>query len=259
MTQTAHITALRQMPTARRVHANAALLAGGGRALLMQLAHPLVARGVAEHSDFARNPVERLARTLRHMLALVYGDDETIERSLRTVNGLHAQVNGPGYAATDPALLLWVYATLVDTSLRMHALLVRPLGGEEAAAYYSETQAIGAALGIPRDAFPPDPASFHAYVTHMNQTLRVTDEARGLARKLFRPRGLQTPALLGARWLTAAFLPPSLRVQYGMSWGPRRQAVVGASAKLSRVLHPYLPRFVKQTPSFLLPPGTKLD
>src|SRR6186713_3205406 len=108
---------LRNLDAARGVHANAALLAGGGRALLMQLAHPQVAQGVAEHSDFARDPIARLLRTLRLTLALVYGSDADVSRALAAINGVHRHVSGEGYAATDPALLLWVHATLIDTAL----------------------------------------------------------------------------------------------------------------------------------------------
>jgi uncharacterized protein (DUF2236 family) len=171
---------------------------------------------------------------------------------------VHQRVAGPGYAASDPALLLWVHATLIDTSLRMHALLVRPLSDTEAAAYYKDMQRIGEALGIPRDAFPPDVPSFNAYVTAMNQTLQVTDTARSLAREIFRPRGAITPALFVTRALTAGLLPEPLRVQYGLSWGPRRQSALDASARLSRTLHPYLPRLLKQTPAFLLPQGARM-
>jgi uncharacterized protein (DUF2236 family) len=250
--------ALRDLDAARRVHAYAALLAGGGRALLMQLAHPLVAQGVAEHSDFARDPIARLLRTLRLTLALVYGDDAQAERALDAINGVHQRVSGIGYAARDPALLVWVHATLIDTSLRMHAMLVRPLDDAEAAAYYASMQRIGEALGIPQEAFPPDVPSFNAYVATMNATLQVSDTARSLAREVFRPRGAMTPALLATRALTAGLLPESLRIQYGMSWGTRRQAALDASAKLSRAVHPWLPRIVRQTPAFLLPRGAEL-
>src|SRR4051812_31493403 len=205
----------RDLTAARRVHANGALLAGGGRALLMQLAHRLVAHGVAEHSAFMDDPIARLVRTLRLTLTLVYGNEAQVERALDAINGVHRRVAGPGYAASDPALLLWVHATLIDTSLRMHALLVRPLSDTEAAAYYEDMQRIGEALGVPRDAFPPDVPSFNAYVATMNQTLQVSDTARSLAREIFRPRGALTPALFATRSLTAGLLPEPLRVQYG--------------------------------------------
>ena len=251
-------TALRDLDAARRVHANAALLAGGGRALLMQLAHPQVAQGVAEHSDFARDPIARLLRTLRLTLALVYGNDAQVEQALDAINGVHRHVRGPGYAASDPALLLWVHATLIDTSLRMHTLLVRPLSPTEAAAYYEDMQRIGEALGIPRDTFPPDLASFHAYVSAMSQTLQVTDTARALAREIFRPRGLMTPALIAQRQVTAGLLPEPLRRQYNLPWGRHRQTALEAAARVSRTMHPYLPRVLRQTPAFLLPEGAQL-
>jgi uncharacterized protein (DUF2236 family) len=174
------------------------------------------------------------------------------------INGVHQRVAGPGYAATDPALLLWVHATLIDTALRLHALLIRPLSAAEAASYYDDMQRIGQALGIPRDAFPPDVASFHAYVSTMNATLQVTDTARSLAGVIFRPRGAITPMLIAQRHLTAGLLPEALRLQYGLPWGRHRQTALDLSAKLSRTLHPYLPRIVRQTPAYLLPPGARL-
>ena len=39
---------------------------GGLSAVLLQLAHPLVAAGVAEHSSFQEDPVRRLKLTLEH-------------------------------------------------------------------------------------------------------------------------------------------------------------------------------------------------
>jgi uncharacterized protein (DUF2236 family) len=39
----------------RRIHSESALIFGGGRALLLEVAHPLVAR-VAEHSNFRTDP-----------------------------------------------------------------------------------------------------------------------------------------------------------------------------------------------------------
>src|SRR3954470_4356269 len=96
------VAALRDLQAARRVHANAALLAGGGRALLMQLAHPQVAQGVAEHSNFARHPIARCLGTLRLALALVYGDDAQVSQALGPINSVHQRVAGQGYAASDP-------------------------------------------------------------------------------------------------------------------------------------------------------------
>ena len=94
----------------RRVNRENILLLGGGRALLMQLAHPKVAAGVDEHSDFRSQPVRRLRRTIRMTMAIVFGDRETAQAAARAVNRAHGRVRGAGYSALDPDLLLWVHA-----------------------------------------------------------------------------------------------------------------------------------------------------
>ena len=98
------------------------VLLGGTAALLMQVAHPLVAAAVKEHSDFRRDPLRRLTRTLNTTLAVVFGDDRAAERAIARMNRIHRSVRGTAptgraYRAMDPALLLWVQATLVLGSL----------------------------------------------------------------------------------------------------------------------------------------------
>ena len=57
-----------------RVDREAALFLGAGRALLLQLAHPFVAAGVAEHSRTLSDPIGRFHRTFAVMYALVFGN-----------------------------------------------------------------------------------------------------------------------------------------------------------------------------------------
>jgi len=133
----------------RSVFGHPAVLFGGGRALMLQLAHPAVARGVAEHSDFAADPFGRLQRTLDAVNAIVYGPADFAYRTAAALREVHARVTGPGYAATDPDLVLWVHATLVDTALEMHARWVRPLPGPVAEAFYAESMVLGELLGAP--------------------------------------------------------------------------------------------------------------
>jgi len=78
----------------RRVNRENILLLGGGRALLMQIAHPKVAAGVDEHSDFRAHPIRRLRRTIRMTMAIVFGDRETALGAARAVNQVHASVRG---------------------------------------------------------------------------------------------------------------------------------------------------------------------
>src|SRR6476661_2280383 len=96
----------------RRVGREGALVMGGGRALLMQLAHPSVAQGVAEHSDFEADPMARLRGTLEATYTIVFGTDEAAARTAASVHAVHDRVTGAGYRANDPELLCWVNATL---------------------------------------------------------------------------------------------------------------------------------------------------
>ena len=116
-----------------RIDGEVLVLAGGTCALLMQLAHPAVAAGVDQHSDFRADPFARLRRTLTSSYAVAFGTASDAEAAIRRVNAIHAAVRGhvpetgAAYHATDPALLLWVHATLVDTALRVYDRYVAPL------------------------------------------------------------------------------------------------------------------------------------
>ena len=131
------------MPISHRVNREAVVVLGWGRAILLQLAHPLVAAGVGAHSGFdagALAYVHRMRRTIGAMLSLTFGTESEIRETAGRINAIHHRVNGRldcavgGYAAgtpydaTDPALLTWVHATLIDSQLRTYALFVGPLG-----------------------------------------------------------------------------------------------------------------------------------
>jgi uncharacterized protein (DUF2236 family) len=234
-----------------RIGREAVLLLGGGRALLLQLAHPAVAAGVAEHSDFRSRPLGRLLRTLRLTLSLSFGTRTQALEAARTINRTHQRIRGPGYAATDPRLLLWVHATLVESVFATHAAFIRPLSAEERAAYYRESQVVGCLLGIPPAAYPAGLAPFEGYVERMvslgpGSELVVDDRARALAAAVLRPPGpLPRLAALPTPAVTAGVLPPPLREAYGLRWGRRQRALVGAlRAAVPRAL-PLLPEGVR--------------
>jgi uncharacterized protein (DUF2236 family) len=240
----------------RRVHRESVLLLGGGRALLMQIAHPAVAQGVAEHSNFRAGRWTRLVRTLRPTLAIAFGDREQALGAAASINRQHESVIGQGYDARDPELLLWVLATLIDTALVTHARFLRPLTREEAEAYYADMSAFGRVLGIPPRCMPPGLDAFDAYMQHSIASLRVSDGARDIVRDLFRPGPVGLPLLSPALWLTAGLLPAELRQQFGLGWGPRRERALRGLEAASRRLLPYAPAPLRATPWFLMPGRT---
>jgi uncharacterized protein (DUF2236 family) len=223
-----------------RVNREAALLLGGGRALLMQLAHPLVAAGVADHSDFRHDPVGRLNRTMGLSLALTFGNPQEVRGAARQINRTHERVVGAGYQALDPDLLLWVHATLIDSALLTYRTFIGPLTGAEAEAYYQEAKPIGALLGIPANHYPRRWADFDAYLqTMLAGPVQPDETGRRLAALVLRPPIRRVPGALFApvEVITAGLLPEGLRRAYGLRWGrPSRTLFRAARAALPSLL-----------------------
>ncbi|HKX49563.1 MAG TPA: oxygenase MpaB family protein, partial [Candidatus Binatia bacterium] len=128
-----------------------ALLLAGGRALLLQLAHPKVAAGVAQYSRFQQNPLARLQRTMSAMWSIGFDESAKAYAALQRVGDIHKRVHGTvedheavargtPYDARDPQLLMWVHATLIDSAMVAYDLFVKPLSLQEKARYYEESK-----------------------------------------------------------------------------------------------------------------------
>lgn len=236
------------------VHRERVLLLGGQRALLMQLAHPLVAAGVAEHSDFPARALERLRRTIDLTLATVFGTEQEAEAATAAIRAVHDRVVGATeagrYSANDPRLLLWVNATLIDTTMAVYERFVRPLPETAWRRYYEETRSSAELFGIPAELVPPELSAFRAYVAGMlaGPELRPTPESRRLADAVLRPP-LPLPlrvATAAVRQLTLALLPARVVDVFGLRAGfPARVALRSASAA-SRAALPLLPPALRQ-------------
>jgi uncharacterized protein (DUF2236 family) len=140
------------------VNAETALLLGGGGALLLQLAHPMVAAGVADHSDFRRDAFGRLTNTLDLTLTVAFGDEDQRRAALARVADTHRRVTGMRghrpYRALDPELLMWVHATLVDSALVTYQRFVGSIGPVARDRYHEEMQRQAVAFGVPKDRVP---------------------------------------------------------------------------------------------------------
>src|SRR5258705_2943624 len=231
------------------------LLGAGPRALLLQIAHPLVAEGVAEHSAFQADPWSRLAGTLRSYLRIVYGTADSARGEIRRLNQLHRDIagnvldgaarerHGPRYDARDPELSLWVHATLVDSTIAAYEAWIEPLTPERRARYYEETLPVGRAFGISADLLPPDIDAFDAYLAPTlgpGGPIVVGDTARDPAETILRPplgpavrpwlRGpgsrldaIPTAAYAWLMWPAVGLLPASVPESYGLRWGIRER------------------------------------
>lgn len=241
-----------------RVDREALLLAGGSCALLMQLAHPAVAAGVAQHSDFQSDPFARLRRTLTTSHAVVFGSSARAEQALRRINAVHGMVRGSvpesglPYDALDPSLLLWVHATLVDTAIRVYDRFVAPLSSAEAERYHDEARQIAVRLGVPAAAVPLTLAELRAEMSRMIDSgeVSVTPTARRLADAVLYPMPfLPRIAWDAAHLFSLSLLPARLRGQYGIPWSSARERGVLRLAAASRTLVPLLPKVLRFVPA----------
>jgi len=239
-----------------RVNGEAVLLLGGGRALILQVAHPKVAAGVAEFSDYRSDPWGRLYRTLELTLAIAFGEPDASREASRRLRRVHRRVagdddRGERYRALDPELLLWVHATLIDTSLTLYERYVAELTGRERRLYYEEMRALGEAYAIPRSTMPADYAAFRHYWAEMLAGgLRVTDTTRDVADAVLHPElpRVAWPATELLRLVTAGTLPAPLRDELGVDWGPGRERLLAGSQAAIRRLVPLLPALLHRFP-----------
>jgi uncharacterized protein (DUF2236 family) len=232
----------------RRVAAEGVLIAAAGRALLLQIAHPQVAAGVAAHSDFQHRRLHRLRGTLWYLVGTVYGDSEEREQVADLVKAVHRRVVGPGYSANDPDLQVWVGATLYESTVVLYERIMRPLSAKQRSELLREYGELARALGCPADKWPVDVETFRAYWDSMIATLEVSGEARGIARDVLYPANVPValrPIASAHRLVTTGLLPKRIRAGFGLPWQPAHERAFDAGLAMLRHTYPYVPAAVR--------------
>jgi uncharacterized protein (DUF2236 family) len=239
------------------------LLAAGGRALLMQLAHPKVAAGVAEHSHFKADPLGRLYRTMSAMWSIVFDEKSAARASLEQVKSVHRRIHGivspaeslpfgTHYDALDIELLLWVHATLIDSAMVVYDLFVKRLAPDERARYYDDTKKLAHLFEIPETLVPPSLVDFNSYIERMllSDEIAVGPIARSLAAEILYPSPLiLRPAGPLFRLITAGLLPERLREGYRIGWDKRKEKTFRLLVNGIRRLLPLVPGPLRVVPN----------
>ncbi|KUJ70754.1 hypothetical protein ACZ90_00085 [Streptomyces albus subsp. albus] len=255
--------------------------------LVLQVAHPTVGAGVAQHSGFRTSPWTRLWHTLLSLDTVVYGGQRAAEAEAVRLRALHAGITGTDargrpYRALDPEAYHWVHATLVQGAVDAHQRFGTPLSAETVEDYYREMRDLGRLWGLADRDLPPDWAAFRAYYTAMvEHRLEPTPAVRRVLRMLrhpARPRVRWLPAPLwrpvaeplgrGTLLVTTGMLPPELRRRLGLAWTPRQERALRRFALLVRsvlavvppplrtALSRQLARYALRHPPGRLPTGT---
>ncbi|MFI7060031.1 oxygenase MpaB family protein [Kribbella sp. NPDC050124] len=170
----------------RRVHGDAAMFAGGLRALLLQSLHPLAMAAVSAHSGYRGDPWGRLRRTSYFLAITTYGAVPDAEEAIARVKGVHERVRGTSpdgvkYRASDPHLLKWVHVAEVDSFLAAHQRYgVQPLDAAEQDLYVEDAALVARKLGVVDP--PTTVAELRDLLDEYRPELRGTTEARQAAR-----------------------------------------------------------------------------
>ena len=250
-----------------KINREMVVVVGWGRAILLQFAHPLVAAGVSEHSQFRGgllSSFRRLSSTVRAMLSLTFGSEEDAINAAAGINCIHDRVHGTlraaagefpaghAYSAHDPALLTWVHATLLDSVPAVYDLLVGPLTAEERDRYCVEASIMEPLLDVPAGTLPRTAAANDLYMREMlgSGRIAVTDTSRALARALLFPPGATAlwPVFRALQIVTIGLLPASIRAGYGFAWGPRDARALRRWTTMLRTLHHAAPRLAREWP-----------
>ncbi len=201
----------------------------GLRSLMMQALHPLAMAGVDQHSDWRQDPVGRLAATSAYVATVSFGERAAAERAAARVRRIHTRVRGVDevtgrpYEASDPALLLWVHAALVDSDVAVRRLLGTPLPPGDADRYLAEMVVAAELVGVPAGQVPASVAEFDRYLESVRPGLRCTAAARESMAFLLDLPGLDEDIAeiwQDIRYGAIATLPDWAREMYGFSAPP---------------------------------------
>jgi uncharacterized protein (DUF2236 family) len=205
-------------------------------ALILQVAHPVVGAGVAQHSTFLADPWGRLIRTLRSTARYIYGDEDEARAEAARLRRVHAAIrgvddHGRSYRALDPDAYAWVHLTLFRAAVDGQARFAAPLSVAEQERLYAEWSTVGVRLGVRADRLPPDVGSFEKYFDAMvGERLEMSSSVRDVLDSTRAPRR-PTRWVPGSAWqpiadragdyqllVAAATLPPVLRERVGLAW-----------------------------------------
>jgi len=211
-----------------RVNRDRSFPLSGVRSLMMQALHPLAMAGVAEHSNWRRDPFGRLAATSSYLLVTTYGDTASAHAAAARVRSVHRHVRGVdpetglAYSAEDPGLLLWVHAAMVDSILEIVRRYGRGLDGSDADRYVAEMVSFAEIVGVPRELVPSSVQALSAFIESVD-LLQATPAAKDAIGVVLDPPGLDDE--MRDLWrdlgqVAVGTLPPWGREMYGFSAPP---------------------------------------
>jgi uncharacterized protein (DUF2236 family) len=236
------------------------VLGAAGYALLLQIAHPTVAAGVSQFSDYQSDPLGRFLRSLDYLTVMVFGGPDAAATTAGTLRRMHRRIKGTAadgrrYHALEPEAWAWVHATLGDASLAGTQHFARPLSPAEREQFYAEWRAMGRLVGVGERDLPVDWRGYREYLDRMvAERLEDSDTVQGFLTYLRRDVRCPVRLLDGPVWrlawapagelawtATVGLLPPALRDRFGVRWTRAGETRFQALGAMSRAAGPLMP------------------
>lgn len=210
------------------------------RALVLQVAHPMVGAGVGEHSVYKTDPYGRLWRTTVSALRQVYGGRRTAEEGRRLV-AMHTAIKGTDehgrrYHALNPDAYTWVHATMYETWRLFLTEMGPGLTDEQEQQLFDEWHRMGLLIGCRPSSMPGTRGEFALMWADMETRLENNRVVQDLLHQSPLPHWLGAPLLRRQRALLAATLSPELRERFGLpAPTPRSRRRVARLMRLQRL------------------------
>jgi uncharacterized protein (DUF2236 family) len=234
-------------------------LMGGGRALLLQLAHPWVSAGVEQHSKVKTDLIGRYRRTFHNIRGMVFGDLKTALKCAKAVYEVHKKVKGRSgenteYFANNEKVLMWVHSTLWDTSVKMYELFIRKLSDEELEHYYQDTKFFAYLFGISDETLPENWKAFTRYTKCMcngdTNELKINNNTMALAEHIFNPSILLKLPGKFYKSFTTHILPESVRKLYKLEYGLKQKFIYESIYQTLKPAYRLLPKRLRYVPEY---------
>lgn len=233
------------------------------RTLILQVAHPMVGAGVAEHSVYKTDPWGRLWRTAVSLTRQVLGGYEAAIEGQKLI-AMHREImgkddSGRRYSALNPGAYLWVHATMFDA----WRLFLRDFGpgltDEEEIQLFDEWHRVAQLIGVRESVLPANLAEFEEYWASMMPQLENSALVQDL---LYYPPRRPPYVPVPQKLLDSAYAPginvlrnvmantydPELRALFGIPTPTRLSRLRYLLLKMtSKAMNP-LPAFIRRAP-----------
>ena len=149
---------------------------------ILQLMHPAIGAGVAEHSNFFADPWDRIIRSIPQIMGVIYDPDP--EAVGRRVRNYHRPIRGVDhlgrpYRALEPSTYWWAHATFQHAAEEVADRFdSRRLGPAEREELYLDGVEWYRRYGVSMRPVPPDHATFRTeWDRYLDQVLEMTPAA----------------------------------------------------------------------------------